>query len=329
MKTIFANLTRPKFGFWLRSAVPCLLIASIWVAVGYLPESAAEGVLQHIERATDTPTAMSQSQANQLVLRAARQLSMHYSVSAKLRQRVELFGQVLQGTGEFWQLNLGGTSYVRYEVRLPIRDQVAMVQHINDGRFLWMRSSVPTPFEAQKNKTSLRRLDVQAVTKSLEKHYQDNPSLEALSAVAGRGGMAELLLDLHRHFRFHTAYRGNLYGVPVWIMSGTRVSSSPSSAQATAPELGMPQKPDSVTLAIGEDDLFTYRIEFQQRLVDDAQSQLGFGDEEKAKHKTVLLLELYEVTLDGPLDPRSIFAYPADEVQLVDITDAYVRKMLE
>jgi hypothetical protein len=76
------------------------------------------------------------------------------------------------------------------------------------------------------------------------------------------------------------------------------------------------QVPQQVSLVVGRDDplpLFPYRVEFSR--------QNGESD----NLTSMLIMELFEVRLRPDLDPH-LFEVPDSEQNLVDETDAYLRK---
>ena len=82
--------------------------------------------------------------------------------------------------------------------------------------------------------------------------------------------------------------------------------------------------PERAVVMIGRDDLFPYRIELWRRLKPEKKT---LGIRSPPPVDTLLLaVELYEVQLDVPLDPRQ-FAYNPGAVQPVDNTANFLRSI--
>jgi hypothetical protein len=77
--------------------------------------------------------------------------------------------------------------------------------------------------------------------------------------------------------------------------------------------------PDRVIVYVGCDDYFPYRIEYwrQEGARTDASPTSG--------GRLLVVMELYEVRTDGPVDPRH-FAFQVGEVQPVDKTGEYLER---
>ena len=115
--------------------------------------------------------------------------------------------------------------------------------------------------------------------------------------------------------------------MPVWIVFGTW---RPEALAAISPELAKqategkpldlkklpPQMPEEVLLYLGQDDLFPYRIEYRRRPM-----KQGKGASDVSREAMpILTVELYEVRLNSPIDPRQ-FAYQPGSLEVLDTTD--------
>ena len=69
----------------------------------------------------------------QLVVRAATQMQQSPSLEAKIRQRVDLFGQRFMGTGHYVQFHHQSGNRFRLDLRLQVGDRSSSFQQHNDG----------------------------------------------------------------------------------------------------------------------------------------------------------------------------------------------------
>ena len=81
-----------------------------------------------------------------------------------------------------------------------------------------------------------------------------------------------------------------------------------------------PQLPEQVWLYVGQDDLFPYRIEYRRR------TEGRRGDAARAEMLPMVTIEFYEVQLNAQINPRE-FVYEPGSTDVVDATDAYVKKL--
>ena len=129
---------------------------------------------------------------------------------------------------------------------------------------------------------------------------------------------------LDRNFAFGPPREAMLGRVPVWVLRGQWKSAS--RAASGRPEPSPPQRPDSVTLALGRDEfipLFPYRIEFARR--DDPQDE-GTGPDNEATHRPIVTMEFFEVRRDAALDHKA-FVYQVGDQPVEDHTELYLQRL--
>ncbi len=85
---------------------------------------------------SDTPDGQS------LLSRAVAQLTSLPALEAKLRQKAQLFGQEVAGSGTYLQTQSQRGLLLRLELKLQVGDQQSSLQQVCDGRFLWVRRDV-------------------------------------------------------------------------------------------------------------------------------------------------------------------------------------------
>ncbi|MDA1051058.1 MAG: hypothetical protein O3C40_11350 [Planctomycetota bacterium] len=264
-----------------------------------------------------TPAAAEPS-GQEIVARAAAQMTLHPSLEAKMRQRVGIREQFMVGSGAYLQLRYGEDVRFRLELRLQVGERLTSLQHITDNRYLYIRR------DTGKTK-SVSRIDLKRVQDAQARSDAGNAPTSYASL--GVGGLSQLLHGLADNFAFGDPQSETISGVNVWRMSGRW---KPEVLAQLLPEQSeeilagkepviehLPsQLPDQVSLVVGRDgplSLFPYRVEFSRR------------NRDSDKPRSMLIMELFEVRLRPDLDPR-LFEVPDSDQDLVDETDAYLRK---
>ena len=253
-----------------------------------------------------------------LVAQAASQMTLHPSLEAKMRQRVGIGEQYLVGSGAYLQLRHGEDVRFRLELRLQVGDRLTSLQHITDNRYLYIRRDIG------ETKT-VSRIDLKRVQAAQAKLSAGTAASRYDSM--GVGGLAQLLHGLADNFEFGDPESETISGVNVWRINGrwkpemlAKLVPEQSDAIREGLEVTLsqlpPQIPHQVSLVVGRDTplpLFPYRVEFSR--------EAG----ESNTQRSILIMELFEVRLRPDLDPR-LFEVPDGEQNLVDETDAYLRK---
>lgn len=248
---------------------------------------------------------------------AIQSLERYETVVAKLRQRTDLFGHQVAGSGRYVQ---GPTRYnlVRLELSLQLGDRASNVLQICDGKQLWMHRDLMGSLH-------LTCLDAQRVleARARQKGANQRTAVEGL----GLGGLPRLLGELLRSFRFEQMQEANLGSMPVRVVMGQwrpeklagllPSQAAQINAGKTADLTELPrQLPDQVLVYLGRDDLFPYRVEYRRRDVEE-------GDEKGNAPKTIMVMELYEVQINAQVDPLQ-FVFNPGTAKYLDVTEAYL-----
>jgi hypothetical protein len=165
----------------------------------------------------------------------------------------------------------------------------------------------------------LARVDISQVRTKLEDF-----GVEKDQAVAPYlGGLQRSLALLRHYFRFESAEKDSLEGLPVWRVAGqwnTTVLASILPQHIMPPDAlegGVVKVPDgmpcSVELIIGSEQLFPFRITWN-----------ALGD--RGEIEPMSILELYEVRLEGSIDSAA-FVYKPSSEGLVDKTEQVVQQI--
>ena len=270
-----------------------------------------------------------------LVAEAARQLLQQRALEAKIRQRVNLFGQQLVGAGIYRQLFEGPEKRLRLELKLQTAGQVASVQQVSDGRFLYVRRDWP-------EQKSLSRVDLRRIREAA-RDAQPPPFIDSATVWMALGGLPKLLHSLDANFQFGEPSPDMIGPQPVWVLGG--VWKTEKLVQLLPDQradilAGRPPRlerlpahlPDSVVVVLGRDDLiplFPYRISYLRRAgIDGADGDVRdvatTGHDDPAG--SILTVELFDVGGGVAMDPRQ-FNYEAGEQEVVDQTDLFLQRL--
>ena len=301
---------------------PILTLAAIFLA----PAAATPN---RVQTTAVTPTLPGAAQATddpqRLVANAAAAIGRMPSVSAKIRQRVDLFGHQLVGSGSYLQLGTGAEMLLRLELKIQT-DHVTSLQQICDGRFFWLRRDLI-------DKISLSRIDLRRVRQAIK---QSRGSLQPSSATGwmALGGLPKLMESLDANFRFNEVRASQLRGLPVWVVRGrwkpeklANLLPDQKDAILAGNRIEIDRSPAHlptlVTVVVGQEDLFPYRITYERPVIRaDRDSRAGPDGETKP----IVTMELFEVRVGAPIDPLQ-FVYQPGDLEVADHTKRYLRSI--
>jgi hypothetical protein len=265
------------------------------------------------------------------------------SISARIRQKIDVLGEKLVGTGSYLQQGRGESQKLRLELKIQVANQTTNLQQVCDGNFLWVQQD-------NLEKPSLTRIDIRRVREAMFDQAGRRSRFDQIQLALC--GLPKLIESLHKNFEFKLVQSDRLDGVPVWVVRGAwrpealleaypdpkatpaagqgSVGEDPSgkapppSARRSPPSNSAagklpPHAPEVVVLLIGRDDLFPYRIEFRRRVEVDDKSPVRTDET-----RPLVIMEWFEVALDTPLDDRQFIYRPGD----LEFSDG-TRKLLE
>lgn len=311
----------------LPSLTALLLSLSCELAFGqaYVPAGAGQGVATPYPAVTSDP-ASQMDQATALVRQVVQSIEARQSILAKVRQQTDLYGHKLVGSGSYMQQGRGVDRRYRFELKIPIGDRVGVFEQICDGDHLWYRQDLA-------GKLSLSHLDMARVRDAVRDGAgQGNPLFGVGSQGMSIGGLPKLLRNLERSFQFTSISPNRLDTVDVWALQGEW---RPDRLLELFPEQkermlkGKPftpgkvaeHFPDRVLLVVGRADLFPYRLEYWQR------KKATTKDGTVETLHVPLLMEMFEVQLDVPVDPRGFAYKPGDDMEVKQITSEYIKSL--
>ncbi len=269
------------------------------------------------------PKSQATTDAQQLVYEAARQLALQPSLEAKIRQRIEMFGHQLAGSGMYWQAPAenGGPARLRLDLKLQVGSQVASVQQICDGRYFWSRRDM-------QGDVQLSRIELERVATELQKKALD--PLQLARYWMQLGGMPRLLESLAHHVDFEQPQAQTIGGnVPVWVLVGRwkpatlarLLGQDPQQPLAADAAAQLPDHlPDQILLVLGRDrvfPLFPYRIEYRRRV---PQADMA------PAVRPLVTMELFEVRYRPDLVPQ-LLSYDNVTQPLTNGTEAFLNRL--
>lgn len=260
--------------------------------------------------------------AEQLLDRAILALDQYPAVFARVRQRTQLFGQQVLGSGLYEQ-GPAASQLTRLELKLVVADQVSSLQQVCDGQFLWTRRELLA-------NTSLSRVEL----KGVEDAIADLPEVPAGQGRRplgfGAGGLPRLLRQLQAAFNFEEIQAVRVGELKAWQIEGRWTTAMlgqllPEQQEkltaGKAPNLKkLPdQAPDRVLVYLGQSDLFPYRLDFRRQVPN--QVHVGRGQDDD-RDRSLQAWEFYNVRLNGRVNPLSFIYDPGDE-PFEDETERY------
>jgi hypothetical protein len=260
--------------------------------------------------------------AQQVLQAAVEALDRYNTITASIRQRANVFGHQLVGSGHYLQ-GPSRFNLLRVELQLQAGAHVSTLLEVCDGRFLWVHRDV---MDTQ----TLFRVDADRVRLTWEQQAAAAGHPRAIDGLA-LGGLPRMLRRLGESFQFHSIEEGQLGAFPVRILRGVwrpqqLVDILPD--QRVALEQGQPADltklpehvPDEVLLYLGREDLFPYRFEYRRNAFDKrSREQAG-----SSGPVTLATLELFEVQVNGAIDTQQFIYNPGDQ-PFEDATDAVLK----
>jgi hypothetical protein len=271
--------------------------------------------------ASSSPPAVAATE--NLVNNVLAAIDTHTSVAGKIKQKVNLFGHQLIGSGTYLQEGRGAERKLRLELKLEVDDQTSSLQHVCDGTYLWMHQDLL-------GKTALSRVDVRRLRTASPR--QDNllPLASPSSAMwVSLGGVPKLLESLADAFRFTSVKPIEVDRLAMWAIEGewkpeklaqmlpNQKNKILAGQPADLNKLGE-HVPRRVVLVVGQDDLFPYRIEY-------------WGSHPRSKksapsEQLIVEMDLFEIQFDAPIDPHQFLYNPGDS-PFEDQTADYLQKL--
>ncbi len=265
------------------------------------------------------PQSVASLQAQRILERAILNMEGRRSVSAQVRQSIDLFGKQPLGVGVYLEQRSESGLLFRLEMRIQAGTEPSSLTVVCDGPHLWSYRAFGK--EGAEEQT-LERVDVLRVARALEDAGR-MPRPGTIGDWPGLGGLDRLLRGIRGAFKFDTVEQIQLrQQMPVWRLCGEWRGTDGAEDAGAAPAKPLdlkslpPQVPPRVAIYLGQEDLFPYRIEY-----------LGDGGSGPARStKPLVTIDFYEVSLNVAIPPTR-FIYKPGGLEYTDETKAFLRRM--
>lgn len=246
-------------------------------------------------------------------------LESRRSISARIRQSIDLFGAEPAASGIYLEQRSERQLHMRLELRIQTGDKPSSILQVCDGSYLWT-------YKKLSGEESLDKVDVVRVARELEERGR-LPEPGKIGWWPGLGGMPRMLRGLNAAFEFQPGQQVQLRGLPAWKLvgrwkPGRLAKMLPDQAEAieagqAADLSGLPEYlPQKVVLYLGADDRFPYRVDYLREKA----AKDGGGD------VLIVGIEFYDVKLNVPID-ASQFIYQPGDLDDTDRTDEFLKSL--
>ena len=279
-------------------------------------ESATGSKSDHKDSATGRILDSSQStppKPKTLLESAVRAVETRHFISARVKQQGELIGHQITGEGRYFELRQGLIPSIRLELTVEVGSVSTSLVQVCNGITFWTYQKLP-------NRETLSKIDAVLAVTALE-HAAGKLPREAIASLPGLGGLGRLIRGLNSHFEFTSVAADQLSGLPVWKLSGewkpaelARLLPNQKDAieKGRTPDLTrLPAHlPDSVTLFLGQEDCFPFRIDYLRSVPG-------------ASPRRLIGLEFFELNFNGPIDSGQ-FIFTPSNLEIIDRTKEFV-----
>ena len=294
----------------------------IYALAALLASLAVGGTCRFSQGAQASESDMPDGQS--LLSRAAAQLTSLPALEAKLRQKAQLFGQEVAGSGTYLQTQSQRGLLLRLELKLNVGDQQSSLQQVCDGRFLWVRRDVASG-------VSLGRVDMDRIREAIRTNGRPTWVDVSTNGLAV-GGLPQVLAALAENFQFSTPRAVQSDRASAWVLDGRWksdrlaellpdqrekiFSGQPADLTRLSPHL-----PTDVRVVLGRNDLLPYRIEY--RRMDDVPTAPA---QDGGVSEPMVVLEILEIRRPEELD-QGLFSYQPGNQEVMDYTDLYLQAL--
>jgi hypothetical protein len=269
----------------------------------------------------------------QLVAEAARRLALQPALAARIRQRANLFGQELVGSGSYQQVLAKGRTLIRLELKLQVDEQLTTLQQVSTAEeILWIRRD-------QGNNKTVSYVNLRQIREATRRAGPAQPGTLTVDTLA-LAGLPQLIQGLEQNFQFGRPVEETMGDIPVWVIRGEwkkeklaalAVKKEAGADSSRRWELLPAHLPHGVTVALGRDDfvpLFPYRIDFaryESAAANGSRSNSRAGEADDLA-KTVVSMEFFEVRRQWDIDPQA-FDYDPGNEHVDNCTDLYLQRL--
>jgi hypothetical protein len=251
-----------------------------------------------------------------LILTVLETLERRPNIAAKVRQSMRVGSDRLTGEGEFWQQGVGNQRRTRWELKTVLAGDTAFVTQVCDGDHVWTDRKLPGDRRTTRIDVGRVRRELAAAASSAE---QGRAPLGTAPELLARGGLSQLLADLHRCFAFgpeQTLRRGDHTVKAVIGLWRPEQLERAWPGLSTGASEWPPHLPHHVLLYVDNDDLFPYLVEYRGG----AQAELATSSAAYFPAQEALAgFEFIDVQFAATM-PSSLFEFTPAESDWHDVT---------
>jgi hypothetical protein len=315
----------------MKTTLPILSLAMTAAFAALTEAQMPPGFAEQGSTTAVQPASNGNQDAEALIERVDRNLDALGSLSANVRNQVELFDHQITGAGRYLQQGRGLRRLSRFELKSQVSEATFTLLEISDGRFFWTFRELP-------GGPSLSQLDLERIESQLSASAHVGGATRPVPPPIG--GLPKLLAELRQNFQFNRSAETQLGDRRVWVVDGQWRPERLAAAvpeQRGAIEAGKiieikklaAHLPEHVLLYVGQADLVPYRIEYLRR--GDKSNGAGQGGLLPG-YRTMVTTEFFDVRVNMPIDPREFVYRPSGLTQpkglkVIDATDAYLKSL--
>lgn len=229
-----------------------------------------------------------------------------------------MFGNQITGEGRYYEQRQGPIPQIHLELNAEVGTVHTSLMQVCNGATFWTYRELPSG-------KSLSKIDAVRAITALENAAAKVPR-ESVASAPGLGGLGRLMRGLNAQFEFTSVAPDQLGGLPVWKVTGgwkPALLARLLPNQKAAIEKGRPPDfsrlpghlPDSVTLYLGQEDCFPYRIDYLRGVP-------------RSSPRCLMSLELFELNFNGPIDSGQ-FLFTPGNLDISDRTEEFLRSVGE
>jgi len=252
------------------------------------------------------------------------------SISASIRQQINMFGTEFHGSGAYHELKtpeIHGKEMTRFRVELQIQSPATSKEVGNPNSLTIVCDRTYQyiyRYISLENEKRLERIEIKRLTDALEAaHRSDLPT--EVGSMFGLGGLAGMLREIRNQYDFTESPVRTQIGEGNSTINVRKIRGQLKPKiveQLTAAVNGKKQKipnhiPTTLDIFIGDDDRFPFRFDYYW--TSDASPATGerFG-----------YLLFYNQVLHDPISETMFDYFPSENLSPVDVTDGVIGEIL-
>jgi hypothetical protein len=301
-------------------ALPAHLHAQVGAPVPAFPQNSAAAAPSPVPGPASTPP------ADVLLARAILFLENYHSILANVSYQANILGHELGGKGDYREQRTGPRPKVRLVIQMPLGDKMGAMVELSDSRYLWNYLRLA-------DDEKLTRVDIERVARET-----GNPdgaaSAVPLTGSIGIGGLAGLVRELRRNFRFDVLGPSQFLGEPTWQLVGhwrpeqlAVILPDNKDAIRRGESVDLEKLPahlpNEVVLTLGRDNLLPYRVEYRRIRQQPDKDRLATP---AAANETILVIEWFSIGRNEPINP-SDFEYRPGDIEILDATESLIERI--